>query len=296
MRVLLVVPPSRARLHALVPLGWAFRTGGHGIEVAGPAPFAEEITATGFVAVAESDVDDLIRYAELWRPNLVVFDVTAPGAEVARRLGVEGLRVLGPYDEEAPGPRDRGTVGLDLLPASLRSGDSPLRFVHYAGPEVLPSWLRRPPRRRRVYVCGGVPASAVAGLCEAVTGMDVELVCAAAVPAATRIPTNVRVFEAVPEPAVLATCAAVVHDGDPALAMAAAARGLPQLAVSGGWLADRIAAVGAGVVAATVDKAVLDVLVNDPAQADGAARLGAEITAMPDPRTVVADRGSSRRT
>lgn len=290
MRVLLACSPSRARLHTLVPLGWALRTGGHETQVAGPTAFTGEITRTGFVAVpaGESDVDDLRDYAELWRPGLVLWDAAFPAAaEVAHAVGAVAVRVLGPYDDD-PGPDPgAGPVEVNLLPTSLRPGGTGVRFVPYAGPEEVPAWLRRPPRRRRVLVAPGVPGPAVAGLVESVRGADVEVVCAAEVPEATRIPGNVRVLWQVPVLPALAGCVAVVHDGDPGLAMAAVAAGLPQLAVGRTWLAGRIAAAGAGLLAGTVDKAVLDALVHDPAHTAAAAALAAEVAAAPSPREAV---------
>ncbi|CAM3350710.1 nucleotide disphospho-sugar-binding domain-containing protein [Kibdelosporangium persicum] len=312
MRVLLAAPPSTARLHNLMPLAWALRTSGHEVQIAGRPKFTETITTTGFVAVAagtdgsgdrlagESDVDDLTSYAALWRPSLVVWDAHAPaGAEVARAVGAASVRVLNPSDDDGPagGPVPDATV--NCLPPSLRApedtGHLPVRYVHYSGPSVIPAWLRRKPRRRRVLVttqdAAGLSGTVLdPALFDTAARLRIELVCTLAedqIPSGTTIPANVRFFDAVPVDAVLPTCAAIVHDGTAAQAMAALTNGLPQLAVGASGLAARIAEHGAGLVAGQADGPALEKLVDDASLPENARRLGAEMAAMPSPRELV---------
>ncbi|MFG1944146.1 nucleotide disphospho-sugar-binding domain-containing protein [Nonomuraea sp. NPDC048826] len=310
MRVLLAVPSSRARLYGMVPLGWALRTAGHAVQIAGRAPFTREITATGFVAVSveEPAGDDpyelggVLDYAARWRPDLVVWDAAARGvAEAARQVGAAGACLMGPLDHGTV-PQDPGAVTLTTLPEALRpaahAGHHPVRFVPYTGPAELPSWLGRKPRRPRVYV-SRVDAAPLGGLLDAAGARHVEIVCAAAqVPEGLRLPPNVRLVDGVPEVAVLLSCAAVVHDGDPVAAVTALACGLPQLALVSrdgparkDGLPAEVARLGAGLVADPADAgtpaAHLDRLLGDATLREGAERARQRIAESPSPRDVV---------
>lgn len=303
MRVLLTAPSSNGRLHNLVPMAWALRTAGHDVKIAGRPGFVDTITRTGMVAVAvggDGDPDslgdssaetDLIDFARLWRPDVVVSDERAPaGAIAARASGAVGVRLVGAADQRVE-PADEDAI-FDSVPASLRGGGHrPIRYIPYTGPAVVPAWLRRKARRDRVWLAL-TEAQSFAPVFEAVGGLAVEVVCA--VPADrldqdTRVPANVRVVDSAPPSAVLPTCTAVVHDGDPDTALTALARGLPQLAVSDTVLARRIADAGAGLVAA--DSASLGerihALVTDEPLRARAGELRAEIADMPLPRAVV---------
>ncbi|MEV0025541.1 nucleotide disphospho-sugar-binding domain-containing protein [Streptomyces atroolivaceus] len=330
MRVLLVAPPSDARLHSLVPLGWALRTGGHEVQIAGKAACTEAITMTGFVAVpvgvdgppgpdgpsspadgggpelsAPSDVESLVAYASAWRPELIVWDTMAPaGAEAARAVGAASVRLKGPHDRRTGPAGGSGAAAychatLDCLPPSLREpdGSDPLgvRYVPYGGSAVLPPWLRRKPRRRRVHLAAGVPDAALVGVLGAAGGVDVEMVCEleeGRIPAGTVLPSHTRLFDSVPLHALLPSCTAVVHGGGTPDVMAALVDGLPQLAVGdtgGTGPAARLAERGAGLLVAPgeVTAAMLERLVGDPELATRATELREEITAMPSPREIV---------
>jgi glycosyltransferase DesVII len=309
MRVLLAVPSSPARLHGLVPLGWALRTAGHEVQIAGQASFTGTITATGFVAVSAGDpaapgdpldVEGVLDYAALWRPDLVIWDAAASAvADVARKVGATGVRVLGPLDHHA-GAGDAGAATLNTLPPSLRpaahAGHRPVRFVSYTGPWEIPAWMARKSRRPRVYVSLADSEAMPARLFHAAGGRHVEIVCAAGrLPDGLRLPANVRLMDGVPQATVLASCAAVVHDGAPMPVMTALARGLPQLALvpDAEGLPGEIARLGAGMVEdpARADSAALavhlDRLLGDAALRERAERLRQEIAAMPAPREVV---------
>ena len=124
MRVLLTVPSSDARLYQLVPLGWALRTAGHDVQIAGPPAFADTIARTGFIAVPAGSgagcgadrladpaaVDDLAAFAAAWAPSLVVWDeVTLAGSVAARLAGAASVRMLG-LDALTPGAEANGTA------------------------------------------------------------------------------------------------------------------------------------------------------------------------------------------
>lgn len=288
MRVLLAAPSSPARLHNLVPLAWALRTAGHDVKIAGRTSFVDEILSTGCVAVDLEDGDGtdlaesaaLVEFAELWRPGVVVSDAAAPaGTAAAEAVEAVAVRLLGPLDE--PGP------GFDTVPPSLRDGGAgarPVRHVPYFGPVVVPGWLRRKARRSRVLL--SLTDVTLAGpVFDAVAGVDAEVLWAtdpALIPAGVSLPANVRLVESAPPVAVLPTCAAVVHDGDASLALAAAAHGLPQLSLAETAIGTRIAAAGAGVVGSADGVAELASL------SAAATALRDEIAALPAPRELVA--------
>ncbi|GAA3463313.1 nucleotide disphospho-sugar-binding domain-containing protein [Saccharothrix longispora] len=301
MRVLLAAPSSAARLHNLVPLAWALRTAGHDVKIAGRPSFVDEVLRTGCVAVDLEDGDGtpladsaaLVAFAELWRPDVVVSDGLAPaGATAARAVSARAVRLLGALDE--PGatgsdPFDADTT-FDAVPPSLRPAGAdarPIRHVPYFGPVEVPGWLRRAARRDRVLLSLADPASSGA-VFEAVTGLDVELLCAIdprRVPAGVTVPVNVKLVDSAPPAALLRTCVALVHDGDAALALAAAAHGLPQLCLTGADLAARVADAGAGVVG-PADR--IGALLADDGLRARATAIRDEIAALPAPRAVVA--------
>jgi glycosyltransferase DesVII len=244
-------------------------------------------------------VDALVRFAALWEPDLVVWDQRAPaGAVAARTCGAASVRMRGIDDHTAAGADEverrlgngptrhgvlvdrtltAGDLTLDTTPMSMRAagggGSLPVRHVPYGGPAIVPSWLRRPPRRPRVYVAIAHAVHAVADVFDAVAGLDVDAVCAVPVdriPPGVTVADNVRLVESIPPHVVLPTCAAVVHDGG--LGATAAAYGLPQLVLrrGEGALADLIHG-----------------LVSDPEQRERARRLADEVRAMPGPPEVV---------
>lgn len=242
MRVLLTVPPSRARLHQLVPLCWALRAAGHEVQVAGPPDFADAINETGLVAVA----DEPASYIDLWQPALVI------RAEPEGTISVQGEKDL----------------SLDFRPPSL-GGAGSIQYIPYAGPSIIPTWLRRKPRRPRILLTGGDVKAVFA----AVKEIDAEVVCAAdQVPPDAELPDNVRLVDDLPLVAALPTCAAVIHDGATLPVLAAAAAGLPQLAVT---------EQGANDLSDHIQQLLTDELRTQ------AKRLQDEMTALPNPRDLV---------
>ncbi|GAA3548106.1 DUF1205 domain-containing protein [Amycolatopsis ultiminotia] len=295
MRVLLAAPSSSTRLHTLVPLTWALRAAGHDVKIAGRPSFVEEILRTGCVAVDLEGGDEaslaesaaLVEFAKLWRPEVVVSDAQAPaGTAAARAVAAVAVRLLGALDEPDPAEAD---LTLDVVPPSLRDRESPgrsVRHVPYFGPVVVPTWLRRKARRSRILL-SLTDGSAFEPVFAAVSDVDAEVVCAvepSALPAGLSLPANVKLVDAAPPAAVLPTCAAVVHDGDAALALAAVTHGLPQLSLSASALGARVAEARAGLVGAAEE---ISRLVADDALRAGAAALGAEVAALPAPHTLV---------
>lgn len=332
MRVLLVAPSSHTRLHHLVPLGWALRTAGHAVLIAARPAFTEAVTATGFVAVAvgtdapdgsdrpeaasrdlsdgarlaeQADVDGLVAHGERWRPDLVLWDAHAPaGATAAGLLGAARVRVVGPFDSRpgADGEPVDGDGTLDCLPPSLRRSEDAdnlsVRPVPYTGPDVIPAWLQRTSRARRIYVAPDIPDSAIPALFDAAAGADAELICELSedrIPPGVQLPGQARLFDSVPAGAVLASCVGVVHGGDTALAVAALSHGLPQLtllsdsAAPGAGIAQRLAQHGAGLLSdpTRLDTAVVEQIAGDSPAREKAQLLLKEMTSMPTPREVV---------
>ncbi|WP_037363838.1 nucleotide disphospho-sugar-binding domain-containing protein [Amycolatopsis orientalis] len=287
MRVLLAAPSATARLHTLVPLAWALRTAGHDVKIAGRPGFVEDILRTGCVAVELEDGDAeltesaaLAEFARLWRPAVVVSNAAA-GIAVAREVEAKAVRVLGPEDAEATADH-----ALDVVPPSLRENSSPgdpLRHVPYFGPVEVPTWLRRKARRTRILLSLTDP-SWYEPVFAALSEVDAELVCAAELPAGLALPQKVKLVDSAPPAAVLPTCAAVVHDGDESLALAAVAYGLPQLSLTESAFGARVTAAGAGISGAVEG---ISRLTEETLRA-GADALRAEVAALPAPRAVAA--------
>ncbi|WP_018681328.1 nucleotide disphospho-sugar-binding domain-containing protein [Actinokineospora enzanensis] len=296
MRVLLAVPPSPTRLRNLVPLAFALRVAGHDVKVAGRSAFVGDILDTGCVAVELEDGDAgslsestaLVEFAELWRPDVVVADgQAAAGVQAARAVGAKSVRFLGASDVLGDNEFD-ADITLDTVPVSLRGGEGvrAVRHVPHFGPAEVPDWLRRKTRRARVLLSVGDPEPLTAAFA-AIGEVPAEVVCAAdpeRLPDGITVPANVKIVDAAPPAALLPTCAAVVHDGDVALAHAAVSYGLPQLSLADNAFAARIAGSGAGFVGVEHMTELLGETVRD-----AAAVLRGEIEALPAPRAVVAE-------
>jgi UDP:flavonoid glycosyltransferase YjiC (YdhE family) len=294
MRVLLTTPPSTARLHHLTPLAWALRVAGHEVLVAGPSRMTAAIHRTGLVAVDTGQatagehgwpVDSatgatLVDFAGVWKPGLVIWDQRAPAGSVAARA-VGGtsvcLRGLGDHLESSDLDAVDWDLVVDSAPESMRvlpaERGLSIRHVPYDGPGVVPSWMRRKPRRTRVYVHHAVDGA----LLDAVDGLPIEVICAAKmdrIPVDANVPDNVRILDSVPLSALAPTCSAVVHNGQPDAVAAAVYFGLPQLSLTAG----------------RVDlRARIQRLTADPGAREAAQRLREEAWAMPSPRDVVAE-------
>ena len=161
-------------------------------------------------------VDDLVAFAGNWRPDLIVWDMTWPGAAIAARVtGAAHARLLWGPDYCAWG-RER-SAGVDdplaatVRPAAERLGvevddelllgqwtidptppqvrlatgvrSVPMRRVPYTGAAVVPAWLYPRPERPRVALSLGSSGrlfhnnrELIAALLAMVSDLDVEVV------------------------------------------------------------------------------------------------------------------------
>lgn len=206
-----------------------------------------------------------------------------------------------------------GQLTLDPLPASLAVDTgvprTPIRFVPYNGPAVVPQWLRTPPERPRVCLSLGASNTeryggdyvSKADILESLAELDAEVV-AALLPAQVAelgpLPGNVRVVESVPLHALLPTCSVLIHHGGFGSYANALVYGVPQLTVTtpvadqlyrGAGLREQ----GAGLLLESGSAGADDVrratarLLDEPTFADHAARLRDEAVSRPSPAEVV---------
>jgi UDP:flavonoid glycosyltransferase YjiC (YdhE family) len=140
MRVLFTSWAWRSHYFPSVPLGWAFSAAGHEVRVASQPALENTIVESGLPAVVvgrdhdlragiepangelqqvlrnlatmlsnanEPMVDDLVRFARRWRPDLVVWDpMTFAGALAAKSIGAPDQR--DPGAARARGAQRRG--------------------------------------------------------------------------------------------------------------------------------------------------------------------------------------------
>ncbi|WP_328618190.1 activator-dependent family glycosyltransferase [Amycolatopsis sp. NBC_00355] len=141
-------------------------------------------------------INDLVDFAQWWRPDLVLWEPTTyAGAIAAKACGAAHGRILigedvfgltrdhflrlrpsgapdplgewlGAYAEKYGGEFSEdmvtGQFTIDQLPASLRHRASlehvPMRYVNYGGAAVVPDWLSTPPSRPRIALTMGLTA------------------------------------------------------------------------------------------------------------------------------------------
>lgn len=212
------------------------------------------------------------------------------------------------FDEEIV----TGRWTIDQNPAALRLPVGlplvPMRYVPYNGPSAVPSWVHERPSRPRVCLTLGLSAReglggdsvSLADLVEAVADLDIELIATmdeSQRQGLTKVPDNVRLVDFVPLHALLPSCAAVVHHGGAGTFATAIRYGVPQLLLPEMFDAVLKAeqleqhSAGLSLTPATLSpagfRAQLLRLLEDPAFADGAARLRAGVLAEPSPNEVV---------
>ncbi|PWI45360.1 nucleotide disphospho-sugar-binding domain-containing protein [Streptomyces sp. ICBB 8177] len=210
-----------------------------------------------------------------------------------------------------------GPVGwLDPSPPSMRLPDPlptkrfAMRYTPFNGPGLVPGWVHERGRSARVCVTSGISSTKVrpgelpemvGRTLRALVARDVEVVLAVGPGQAGNLgglPSGVRVAESVPMNALLPTCAAVVHHGGSGTGLTAAAVGTPQLVLPRipvtAEIGERVADFGAGLIPDFADQddpevigACVDRLVTEPAFAEAAAALRAEIAAQPSPAATV---------
>ena len=227
------------------------------------------------------------------------------------RVAAAAAEVAPLWRERGLAPRPYGGMYqrcyLDIYPPSLQPGDrphvpktQPLRPGSFAtaGDEPLPGWLTSPAALPLVYVTFGTVFSneqALSNIVEAVRELPVRVVVTVGPksdPAAMGAqPDHVHVARYIPQDQLLSHCAVVISHGGSGTFLAALAAAIPQLCVPQG--ADQFlnAAAcersGAGLVLQpgtvsvdSVRQAVRRLLTDGAFQA-AAARVGAEIAAMP---------------
>jgi glycosyltransferase (activator-dependent family) len=293
----------------------------------------------------DTTLTDLVTFAKAWRPDLILWDAHNYAAPVlANALGLPHVRIVPAPDHWArmraifldlmraeSGGEDPladylggklaryggefseemvvGQATVEPLPSWLRVKADvdyrPVRHVPYNGPSVIPGWLRKKPKRRRVCLTLGQTRRAlgseaqgggIADLLQGIAKLDVEVIAtlnANQIPPGTTIPDNVRLFDYVPLNALLPTCAAVVHYGGMGTVNASVVHGVPQVGVPGNiWgetgIMRELCAQGAGLVADhtnLVDQVAR--ILDAPSYTSAAARLQKEMLATPSPRDMV---------
>lgn len=186
----------------------------------------------------------------------------------------------------------------------------PVNYVPHNGQSVVPRWLWAPPERRRVCLTLGFSHRELHGgdeapvreLVAALGELDAEVVATldadqlAAVP---DLPDNVRAVDFVPLGALLPTCAAVVHHGGTGTFRTALAHRVPQVVLPNRWWDERrigeaLQQRGAGLCLADGRRvtgpdlvAAVARVLDDPAFAARADRLGRETAGVPTPAELV---------
>jgi UDP:flavonoid glycosyltransferase YjiC (YdhE family) len=182
----------------------------------------------------------------------------------------------------------------------------PIRYVPYNGGAVVPDWALRRPDRPRVLVTLGTVVPTISGasnlgvVLEALGGMDVEVVLAAGsmdLSTLGKLPSNVRSVGFLALSAVLPTCALIVHHGGSGTTASPLHYGVPQLVMPGfadnSLSAQRVTARGVGLSqdpgTATVAgvRELLHRLLTEPAFAEAAAQVSAEMATQPDPSVII---------
>ncbi|HEY4022746.1 MAG TPA: nucleotide disphospho-sugar-binding domain-containing protein [Pseudonocardiaceae bacterium] len=356
---MIATSPGIGHIFPQIPTAWALRAAGHevlfaapsnadrvasaGLPAADPAPGFDfhslfmgfiaqqqaakqtglDFVSTLFAAVSAPSVDEVVRLATDWRPDLIIRGpLEGAGGVAAAVLGVPAVvHGIGPgqglglpdgvaakmtetyqrFDVE-PGP---AAAFLDISPPSLRAPGSDgiaLRCVPFNGGGVLEPWLTTPRIRPRITVTLGtvVPRTAGIGALERLTGaaaeVDADFVFAlgGADPAALgELPANVRVVGWVPLNALLSASDAVVHHGGAGTMLTAFDAGIPQLVLPQGadqfLNADAVARTGAGEVvrAEDLDAFRLTDLLTDTVKRSAAAKIVDELAGQPSPAEVV---------
>ena len=303
MRVLFVTAVLPSHYFVMAPFAWALRSAGHEVYVAtqpepvdtvarsglpvlsvgGRADFASRYRERArserprsqdpkalFCDVADGMADDLVRFADRWRPDAVVWEPTALAGPLVAAVGkaVSVRHLWGPDIVGRGVGRDnlppqfgelfeRFGIRLDDVPhwwnldpcpdGAQVTGNTkrlPVRYVPYSGAGRVPAWvLDRPAGRPRVCVSLGVTMTEVMGeeaffaprVLSALSELDVELV-AAVLPGQRRllgeVPDRVRVAEDCALYKLMPTCDAIVHHGGVGSMLTAALCGVPQLTLT----------------------------------------------------------------
>ncbi|WP_069814224.1 nucleotide disphospho-sugar-binding domain-containing protein [Streptomyces sp. TP-A0874] len=278
-----------------------------------------------FSRVSDLMADGTLRFAEAWRPDLIVYSRLQGAALLtARALGVpavehgfsflrEGampsrfLPYLAPVYERLGVPVELPPLTrIHFAPEHMMHGEGEgwtMRFVPFHGGGVLPDWLAEPKRRPRICVTLGTTVPHVAGVgslesvLAAAGGVDAEFVLALGddpelAPLGT-LPENVRVVGWTPLGALLSGCDAIIHHGGAGTTLASAHAGVVQLALAHGadnWInAAMVERCGMGLSRepADVSTRFLEGLLADEALRKSAASVADELAAQPGPDQMV---------
>lgn len=192
----------------------------------------------------------------------------------------------------------------------------PMRNVPFNGPATTPKWVYEPPARRRVCMTLGIShrdaningtSASASELFDAIADLDIEVVAtfnAKQLESVPTLPDNVRAVDFIPLNALLPSCAAIVHEGGCGTFASALEAGVPQVIVPNDFkvekwwgsvaMANAVEDRGAGVYAVNAGNLTADVLrdslkqvLEDPSFTASAARMRAEVRAMPTANDVV---------
>ena len=359
MRVMITTSPGIGHILPQVPTAWALRAAGHevlfaapsnprqvanaGLPVVDPAPgfdfrglFVKSIAdqegaeqagmafvSRLFAAVSAQSVDEVVRLATDWRPDLIIRGpLEGAGGIAAAVLGVPTVvhgispgQSLDLADGVAAEMRDiyqrfgaqsvTNAAFLDVSPPAMRAPGAdgiPLRYVPFNSGGILDRWLTTPRAQPRITVTLGtvLPHLAGVGALATLTGaaadVDAEFVFALGgvdASALGALPANVRLVDWVPLNALLSVSDGVVHHGGAGTTMTAIAAGIPQLVLPQGadqfLNADAVTKVGAGAVVTAQDlgAARLTELLTGTATRIAAAKLAEGLASQPSPADVV---------
>jgi UDP:flavonoid glycosyltransferase YjiC (YdhE family) len=282
----------------------------------------------------EPRANDLFRIVEQWAPHVVVHDVAEfaaplvatvagiPYVEHSYGPAIENAVVRAAGDATAPYWRSHGVTPhplggfyrylyLDVCPPSLQvpgvvtGATQGIRTVETQPPGTLLPWLDALRELPIVYITLGTVYNHELGVFRALLDglRDEALSIVVTVgnqndPAELGLqPSNVHVYQYIPQELLLPHCAAVATHGGAGSTLGALAFGLPLLVVPQGadqfYNADRVVAAGAGVQLMpdrlTADSArdAVRVLLHDDTFRGAAHRIKNEFDAMPEPRQAV---------
>ncbi|SFO56471.1 nucleotide disphospho-sugar-binding domain-containing protein [Amycolatopsis rubida] len=152
-----------------------------------------------------------------------------------------------------------GVRTIDCHPSYLRYDGVdvdyvPARFVPQDKPAAIPSWVLEQPERPRVMLAlgssdrqvPGIAETAAGDLLDGLAGLDIEVIAtadASRLASVRAIPDNVRAVDPVPMNELLASCSAIVHQGDGATIGSAVVHGVPQLVIPDATWSERCSAV-----------------------------------------------------
>jgi glycosyltransferase (activator-dependent family) len=205
-----------------------------------------------------------------------------------------------------------GQFTIDQFPQSLRMAADlrylPMRYVPYGGAAAVPRWLWEPPRRPRVALTMGLVATErfdgyavdLQDILDSVADLDIDIVATvseAEQARLARVPDNARLVPYVPLQALVPTCSVVIHHAGFGTLSTTGLNAVPQLLLPWHFDEPELArglvstgaalAVPAGEATGTAVRQALRRLLHEPQFRQGAARLQAEMHALPTPNEVV---------